>query len=568
VVVSTTASASGSDINYCSSSTLTASITTTAVEPFLTYTWKKNGSAWSGSANSKTVTVDGPGTFLLTGTHSNGNAACNVSKTFTVTNSTASFTSNIGPGPYTLCNPSSQLLTSSLTDPSYVYQWYLNGTAIPYQTASSYNANASGTYKVDVFINKVGCPKVTSNSVTINSTNAITPVNAAFCPNASVTLSVTPTLSNVYRWYDSDNSTVVQVPSASSSSFTTPVLTASKTYYVEDSRTTSTTLTTTVGAANGYGANSITTFSLTNPIILKSVQLQRSGQWQGNMSINVEVYNSSGTLLGTSSLVTESDGTTPTSIKTATFTPNISLPIGSNYYMQIKSGSSWGGLNSWANPSGSGVTVNSVSTGNNIFGNWAIDVPTNTCGRVPVTATGNCILPLTFVDVIGNRIDDKNWIIWNTIDEQNVSLFEVQKSYDGVAFTTIGIVSANPGQGMNEYQFLDPNSSQDQIAYYRLKEVDYDGMFNYSSIISIRDQDNNSISLAPSNFDHETTISIFANEDESNVLKVYDLKGVLIFEKTLRGSDKFNLGQNWEQGFYILTVFNDKKSTTLKLVKR
>jgi len=568
VVVSSSASAGGSDINYCSTSNLTASITTAAVEPFLTYSWKKNGSAWSGSANSKSVTVDGTGTYLLTGTHSNGIAACNVSKTFTVSASTASFASNIGPGPYTLCNPSSQLLTSSLTDVTYTYQWYKNGTAIPYQIFSSYNVNTAGTFKVEVAINKVGCAKVMSNSVTVTTSNAITPADATFCPNASVTLSVTPTLSNVYRWYDSDNSTVVLAPGATSSSYTTPVLTASKTYYVEDTRVSSTTLSTTVGAANGYGANSITTFSLTNPIILKSVQVQRSGQWQGNLSINVEVYNSSGTLLGTSSLATESDGTTPTAIKTVTFTPNISLPIGSNYYMQIKAGSSWGGLNSWANPSGSGASVVSVSTGNNIFGNWGIDVPTNTCGRVPVTATGNCILPLTFADVIGKRIDDENRIIWNTLDEKNVSLFEVQKSYDGIIFTTIGMVSATNGKGMNEYEFLDPNSSEDQIAYYRLKEVDVDGIFNYSTVISIRVNDTNTVSIAPSSFDHETTVSIISSEDEINHLKVYDAKGVLIVDRTLTGSEKLNLGQNWEQGFYILTVFNDRKSTTLKLVKR
>lgn len=70
---------------------------------------------------------------------------------------------------------------------------------------------------------------------------------------------------------------------------------------------------------------------------------------------------------------------------------------------------------------------------------------------------------------------------WSTISEQQNMGFEVQKSLDGETFYSIGFVN---GQGyskeLHEYQFEDRDILTS--AYYRLRQVDYEGKSTYSPI--------------------------------------------------------------------------------------
>ena len=73
---------------------------------------------------------------------------------------------------------------------------------------------------------------------------------------------------------------------------------------------------------------------------------------------------------------------------------------------------------------------------------------------------------------------------WKTANELNIAHFDVQRSFDGVIFSTIGKVTAR-GNGAYNYQFID-NSPLVGISYYRLKTVDKNGSISYSKVVAIQ----------------------------------------------------------------------------------
>jgi len=85
--------------------------------------------------------------------------------------------------------------------------------------------------------------------------------------------------------------------------------------------------------------------------------------------------------------------------------------------------------------------------------------------------------------LFGEIIDGKGRLYWETYTERNNMGFELQKTYDGQVWETIGWLNgAGSSSSRLEYEFVDPNlSSTGQ--YYRFKQLDFDGVFTYSNTV-------------------------------------------------------------------------------------
>lgn len=77
------------------------------------------------------------------------------------------------------------------------------------------------------------------------------------------------------------------------------------------------------------------------------------------------------------------------------------------------------------------------------------------------------------------------FITFTTASEINNAGFDIERSSDGIDFQKIGWVEGN-GSTTSEkhYSFIDTNPLLG-INYYRLRQVDYDGRFEYSKIVSL-----------------------------------------------------------------------------------
>ena len=108
---------------------------------------------------------------------------------------------------------------------------------------------------------------------------------------------------------------------------------------------------------------------------------------------------------------------------------------------------------------------------------------------------------------------------WSTATELNNFEFEVQRSFESSEFFTVGVVY---GKGttteMQDYTYCDKNLS-DGIYSYRLKQVDYNGSYEYSEVVEVEFRAFNSYLLEqnyPNPFNPTTTIG-FGLQNKSNV---------------------------------------------------
>ena len=100
-----------------------------------------------------------------------------------------------------------------------------------------------------------------------------------------------------------------------------------------------------------------------------------------------------------------------------------------------------------------------------------------------VTST-NLALPLRLLKFSVTGRHNTAQLGWTTTDEVNTAHFTVEHSLDGNHFESIGTVQAFNSTGNHAYEYLHQSLSGG-IHYYRLKMVDIDGRYTYSSIQSI-----------------------------------------------------------------------------------
>lgn len=119
----------------------------------------------------------------------------------------------------------------------------------------------------------------------------------------------------------------------------------------------------------------------------------------------------------------------------------------------------------------------------------------NGLGNAYTFNAGATILPVNLISFTGKKVTAGVQLQWTTASEINSKFFEVQRSADGASFVKIGQVgAAGNSSGSNiDYSFLDP-APLTGYNYYRLKMVDIDEAYEYSSTLLIRFDNTNSSS--------------------------------------------------------------------------
>ncbi len=198
------------------------------------------------------------------------------------------------------------------------------------------------------------------------------------------------------------------------------------------------------------------------------------------------------------------------------------------------------------------------------FDSAAICGPISTCGSLPVKlisfnaqSSGNAVL-----------------LNWKTASELNNSHFDVQRSLDFKTWETIGQVKGNgTSYVINSYNYLDPNPFK-PLTYYRLKQNDYDGMFEYSPVKMLKSQwADEIINLFPNPAKESITVSFNTPEqgDQLNFL-VTDIAGRVLIKKTVdaKPNSIFNESidiSELDNGIYHIHIENDFMQKTVKFIK-
>jgi len=178
-------------------------------------------------------------------------------------------------------------------------------------------------------------------------------------------------------------------------------------------------------------------------------------------------------------------------------------------------------------------------------------------------ASNTGTLPVNLLSFDAEKDNGGNLISWTTASEINNDYFEIQRSNDGITYEVIATVKGNGTTNqINNYSAFDTRAI-DGVVYYRLKQVDYDGAFQYSKVVALYDAQ--SITLFKSG---EKSVSVMGENLSS--IQVFDMNGKLIYSDSLNKNasaqtvsfDSVQLAQ----GVYFVRVTKGNTAVTQKLV--
>lgn len=158
---------------------------------------------------------------------------------------------------------------------------------------------------------------------------------------------------------------------------------------------------------------------------------------------------------------------------------------------------------------------------------------------------------------------------WQTAAEINNDYFEVQYSSNGVDFVTLDFISGKGNSNdIKNYSFSDYNNPLN--GFYRLKQVDFDGSFEYSDIVAHKVSVKSSATSTPAEITQLGSTSEFyvvPNADSNHTIEVYNLSGQLLLQDNFTGVEgvryDFILA---ESGLFIVSESSASSKTSLKAV--
>ena len=149
-------------------------------------------------------------------------------------------------------------------------------------------------------------------------------------------------------------------------------------------------------------------------------------------------------------------------------------------------------------------------------------------------------MPVTLFSFTGDRQGGINKLWWTTATEFNNSGFELQRSADGVNFSSVGFVGTKATNGnsnaMLNYEFNDvkPLSGNN---YYRLKQIDKDGKNSLSQVVLIKGLKATQLSITsvyPNPVKDVLNMIIGTPVSEQVNIVVMDIAGKVLFSKSTR----------------------------------
>lgn len=205
--------------------------------------------------------------------------------------------------------------------------------------------------------------------------------------------------------------------------------------------------------------------------------------------------------------------------------------------------------------------------------------------RIYMAVTNNISpLPVTLVSFTGKLNNSRQTELnWQTAGEVDNKYFVVQRSSDGANFDDLDFVAGNGDtDALINYSFTD-NQVPDIAGnlFYRLKQVDFSGSFEYSPIISVAVDRALELKTAswkffpnPTNGDDFELTLIDASVDQNGtfLFQLLDARGRQSYQRRLGIQD----GVNWvrerlkaaSDGIYLLMITTSEKTDRFKVIKK
>ena len=200
-----------------------------------------------------------------------------------------------------------------------------------------------------------------------------------------------------------------------------------------------------------------------------------------------------------------------------------------------------------------------IPNGGSIYLRWVFNTTgSNSQGiaidNVVLQATA---LPIQLSSFTAKNTNNSNTLNFRTLSESDNSHFLIERSANGKAFSEIGRVEGHgTTQTVQNYEFVDGTPLKG-YNYYRLKQVDYDGRFEYSKIASVYFGEKNLDVNVASATNDVIRLKVFSQNEDDAVISIIDMNGRIVASQKVVLTAKDNqldLDTNLQNGIYIVKI--------------
>lgn len=187
-------------------------------------------------------------------------------------------------------------------------------------------------------------------------------------------------------------------------------------------------------------------------------------------------------------------------------------------------------------------------------------------------AKGTIALPIELLSFTANYNEKNVDLKWVTTSELNNDYFTVERSVDAVNFEQINNTDGAGNSTQTHFYSTIDNAPLNGISYYRLKQMDFDGKYSYSDIVSVYIENNNGFQIVNTfNSIDNSSLNVTINCGNNCFLnfELYDMTGKKVFSGTenYNGTNK-NISiptNDLSNGIYLLKIYNGEKILSKKV---
>jgi hypothetical protein len=168
-------------------------------------------------------------------------------------------------------------------------------------------------------------------------------------------------------------------------------------------------------------------------------------------------------------------------------------------------------------------------------------------------------LMMSFDGQVQSQTADLNWVMEN---ETDCKYFVIERSGDTGGYDSIGVVTGLNNNNQTTYIYTDDHMLNGNN-YYRLRQVDMEGVTRYSKVVSLYDMQQEAaprMSVYPNPAAATLNFSINSTSTQQIFVQIYSISGVLLqsSEQTLNAGNNLQsiAVNNLKTGNYFLKVSN------------
>ena len=182
--------------------------------------------------------------------------------------------------------------------------------------------------------------------------------------------------------------------------------------------------------------------------------------------------------------------------------------------------------------------------------------------------TGGAMLPVSWAGTSVEERDDRVYVSWSTASEESNERFEVEFTEDGQNWDRVTTVPSKAPQGNSvsilHYQAIHQPPMTSQHLMYRIKQIDYNGEYDYSKVMLLERQLDDMVKVSTLG-EGKINLKVSNSLAAASHVNIYNTNGMKVLDQEMSENQDFSLPGS---GVYIIEVASGSRVERIKHMVR